>query len=235
MRLHNPIAAIALLIAVAPGLALAQYESKQGKSPSAADEDVTREDVQQKKRELREMERELRRKEREEQEAARDDEPRRAQPRRGGARAWIGASYGVMYGSAEVACAPSTFGDDCTEEGIINTYGANITVANDTNIFRLRGMRDADKGDERRTPYEQAALVGARFGHSDWYGMVGYGRIRHVDDRFTDDRAQGFAWEIIFAPSARGLTGLELSFHGNSGDEVDIVGFNIGLRIGALD
>ena len=58
--------------------------------------------------------------------------------------------------------------------------------------------------------------------------------MRHADDDFNEEKAGGFAWEILFAPSSSGLTGLELSFQGNSGEDVDMVAFSIGLRLGAL-
>lgn len=208
---------------------------------SADDEAVTREEVEQKKREVREMERELRRQEREAEEARRrpaDDyeedraESRRA--RRAGVRAWAGVGAGVGYGAVDVTCNPGSSGDDCREEGILNTYTGNVTVAGPAGALRLRGIRQADKGDDSRTPYETAALIGTRFGRSDWYGLAGYGRVRHPDDDFTEERAGGFAWEILFAPSSSGLTGLELSFQGNTGEDVDFVGFSIGLRLGAL-
>jgi hypothetical protein len=206
---------------------------------SADDAAVTREEVERKKREVREMERELRRQEREAEEARRrpadeyaDDRAERR--RRLGVRAWAGIGAGVGWGAVDVTCQPGGFGDDCREEGVLHTYTGNVTVAGPAGALRLRGIRQADKGNDSRTPYETAALIGTRFGRSDWYGLAGYGRVRHPDDDFTGDKASGFAWEILFAPSSAGLTGLELSFQGNSGRDVDFVAFNIGLRIGAL-
>jgi hypothetical protein len=199
---------------------------------------VTREEVQRKKRELREMERELREQERE-REARRQEErhddrhahrPVRHEP---AVRAWLGVGAGVGWGAVDVPCEPS-FGDDCREEGILNTYTANATLAGRNGAIRLRGLRQTDKGDDSRTPYETAALIGTRFGRSSWYGLAGYGRIRHADDDFQEDEAGGFAWEILFAPSHDGPTGFELSFQGNSGEDVDFVAFNVGMRIGAL-
>lgn len=215
---------------------------------AAADDDsaVTREQVEQKKREVREMERELREQERErerQREAARqdrdddvydDDRTERRRARRAAMRMWVGVGAGVGYGAVDVTCTPGSFGDDCREEGILNTYTGNVTLAGPAGALRLRGIRQADKGDDARTPYETAALIGTRFGRSDWYGLAGYGRVRHPDDEFPEDRAAGFAWEILFAPSSSSLTGLELSFQGNSGEDVDWVGFSIGLRLGAL-
>lgn len=194
------------------------------------DPGVTREDVQKKKREVRELERELRKRERD---AEVEHEERRV-ARRGTARMWVGVGAGVSYGAVDVPCQTNSFGDDCREEGVFNTYTGNITMAGRNGALRLRGLRQADKGDDSRTPYETAALLGTRFGRSDWYGLAGYGRIRHADDDFTEERAGGFAWEILFAPSSDALTGLELSFQGNSGEDVDFVAFNIGMRIGAL-
>lgn len=202
------------------------------------DPGVTRQDVDRKKREAREMERELRRRERErarEHERVEEvDHEERRRARRGTARMWVGVGAGVSYGAVDVPCQSNSFGDDCREEGVFNTYTGNVTMAGPHGALRLRGLRQADKGDDSRTPYETAALLGTRFGRSDWYGLAGYGRIRHADDDFTEERAGGFAWEILFAPSSEALTGLELSFQGNSGEDVDFVAFNIGMRIGAL-
>lgn len=208
----------------APALQLAGHEA------GAQDDAVTREEVERKKRELREMERELREQERADQ----ADEERRRARRERRPRLWVGLGAGVGYGAVDVPCTSGFFGDDCQEEGIVNTYTANVTLAGAGGALRLRGIRDADKGDDARTPYEQAAMLGTRFGRSNWYGFAGYGRFRHVDDRYPEDRAAGFAWEIVFAPASESLTGLELSFQGNSGDDVDLVAFNIGLRLGAL-
>lgn len=207
-----------------------------------ADDDsgVTREEVERKKREVREMERELRRQEREAQaeaDAEMDERParrRHAPPRRQTPRMWIGMGAGVGWGAVDVTCNPGSFGDDCREEGILNTYTGNVTLAGAGGAIRLRGVRQSDKGDDQRTPYETAALIGTRFGHSNWYGLAGYGRIRHADDDFPEQRAGGFAWEILFAPSSEAITGLELSFLGNTGEDVDFVAFNVGLRFGAL-
>lgn len=208
---------------------------------SADDESVTREELEQKKREVREMERELRRQEREAEEARRrpvddyeEDRMERRRAHRAGVRAWAGIGAGVGWGAVDVTCQPGSFGDDCREEGVLHTYTGNVTVAGPAGALRVRGIRQADKGDDARTPYETAALIGTRFGRSDWYGLAGYGRVRHADDDFTEDKASGFAWEILFAPSSSGLTGLELSFQGNSGEDVDFVAFSIGLRLGAL-
>ena len=213
----------------APVLQLADHDA------SDRDDAVTREEVQRKKRELREMERELRRKERAAQrDDAYEDRRRPARPQPRAPRIWVGLGAGVGYGAADVPCTSGFFGDDCQEEGILNTYSANVTLAGAGGALRLRGIRDSDKGDDARTPYEQAAMLGTRFGRSNWYGFAGYGRFRHVDDRYPEDRASGFAWEIVFAPATESLTGLELSFQGNSGDDVDLVAFNIGLRLGAL-
>lgn len=208
--------------------------------PAAADrrasDTPTREEVERRKQEVREMERELREQERAEDEAY----ERRARHRdRHRGRMWLGVGTGVGYGSVETTCSPGSFGDDCREEGIVNTYVANITLASSEGAaIRLRGMRQTDKGDDARTPYEQAALVGTRFGRSNWYGLVGYGQVRHADDEFVKgpgERAGGLAWEIMFAPSTEGPVGLELGFQGNNGHYVDYVAFNVGMRFGALD
>jgi hypothetical protein len=199
---------------------------------------VTREEVQRKKRELREMERELREQEREREgrrhERADDRHERRPVRHEPPLRAWLGVGAGVGWGAVDVPCEPNPFGADCREEGILNTYTANATLAGRNGAIRLRGLRQTDKGDDSRTPYETAALIGTRFGRSSWYGLAGYGRIMHADDDFQKDEAHGFAWEILFAPPSDGPTGFELSFQGNSGKDVDFVTFNVGMRIGAL-
>jgi hypothetical protein len=215
---------LVLGIAVTTALLAATPAAAQS---TGSDKPVTREEVREKKRELREMERELREQEREGRAEVREE-------RRHRTRMWAGVGAGVGWGAVDVECRPGSFGDDCREEGALNTFSANLTLAGRDGAIRLRGLRQSDKGDDSRTPYETAALIGTRFGSSDWYGMAGYGRIRHPDDDFQKDRAGGFAWEILFAPSSTGATGLELSFQGNTGDDVDFVAFNIGLRVGAL-
>ena len=149
-------------------------------------------------------------------------------------RIWVGIGTGVGYATVDVACSSGFFGSDCTQQGDLRTYSANITLAGPHTAFRLRGIRDQDRGGDARTAYEEAVLIGPRFGRSNWYGMLGYGRIRHVDDDFPKYKAEGLAWEILFAPSSRGATGLELSFQGNSGKDVDFVGFTLGFRVGAM-
>lgn len=223
------------------------HESGRHEHEEATHEDeVTREEVQRKKREVREMERELRRQEQErererdrdrDRDTVRDRDDRhphrhaRAEPP---LRLWLGVGAGVGWGAVDVPCQPNSFGADCREEGTLNTYSANATLAGRHGAIRLRGLRQTDKGDDSRTPYETAALIGSRFGRSSWYGFAGYGRILHADDDFEEEDASGFAWEILFAPASDGPTGFELSFQGNSGEDVDFVAFNIGMRIGAL-
>lgn len=144
-------------------------------------------------------------------------------------RAWIGVGTGIAIGSVDIECSG---GGDCSESGPFQTYSANVTIAGPM-ALRLRGIRAAEDESNGRTPYETAALLGGRFGRSNWYGLVGAGRIRHPDDNFRGD-ASGFAWEILFAPSGSGGAGLELSFQGNAGEEVDFAAFNLGMRFGAL-
>lgn len=202
----------------------------------------TREELDRRKRELREQERARREIERRDEDSQRDRERVHTERSRErtehvlSPRFWLGVSAGVGYGNAEVPCQTSTFGyEDCHEEGITNTYAANITLSGPRTALRLRGVRDADKGDERRTPYETAALVGMRMGRSNWYAFAGYGQIHHVDDRFVEDHASGFAWEFVFAPASRAISGFELSISGQSGEEVDWIGTNIGARFGLLE
>lgn len=200
------------------------HEQKRGRDDDHDhdnDDQLTREELRERKRELREQERELR--ERERRKARKPLAP----------RVWAGIGAGVAYGSVDVPCSPNPVGSDCTEEGDLRTYSANVTFSGRNTALRIRGIRDQDKGGDARTPYEVAALIGSRFGRSNWYGLVGAGEIRHPDDKLKDD-AHGFAWEILFAPSSEGPTGLELSFQGNSGKDVDFVGFTLGFRIGAL-
>lgn len=191
-----------------------------------AAEPLTREELRERKRELRRQERGLR----EQEQEARVRKARKAQR----PRAWIGLGAGVGYGSVDVACEPDFFRADCTAEGVISTYSANITLSGPNTALRLRGIRDADKGGDARTPYETAAMLGSRFGYSNWYGFLGYGRVSHADDRYTRGDAEGLAWEIVFAPSSIGASGFELSFQGNNGHDVDYVAFNLGMRLGAL-
>lgn len=213
--------ALTLLGAGAPALA----------NPSGGDDPaVTQEEVERKRDEVRELERKLR-----EQERAEDAAYQRRARQRDPGNLWIGVGTGVGYGSAEVTCSGSGLGAECTEEGIVNTYVANLTLASPRGLTaRVRGIRDTDKGDDVHTPYELAALVGTRFGRSSWYGMAGYGRVYHPDDRFPKDHSGGLAWEILFAPATEGPVGLELGFQGNNGHYVDYVAFNIGMRFGAL-
>ena len=150
------------------------------------------------------------------------------------ARAWIGVGAGAGVSSIKVACsgaAPHVY--DCDRSGDLGTYSANITITGPYTALRVRGVRQQDKGDDLHTPYEEAVLIGSRFGTSNWYGLAGVGRIQHIDDDHPDD-AHGFAWEILFAPSTASATGLELSFQGELGEDVDYVGVNLGLRFGML-
>lgn len=210
-----------LLVPPASAHEAGQHEHEEG---------VTREEVQQKKRELREMERELREQER----GAESRHDERRQRREPPVRMWVGVGVGVGWGAVDVPCQQNNFGSDCREEGTLNTYTANATLAGRNGAVRIRGLRQTDKGDDSRTPYETAALIGTRFGRSSWYGLAGYGRVMHADDDFQEDEASGFAWEILFAPASDGPTGFELSFQGNAGEDVDFVAFNVGMRLGAL-
>ena len=149
-------------------------------------------------------------------------------------RAWIGVGGGITWGSVDEPCAPASTSDDCEESGGFGSYSANVTVSGRRGAaLRVRGLRASGSENGARTPYETAALVGSRFGRSNWYGLVGAGRILHPDDGFVGD-AHGFAWEILFAPASRGPVGFELSFLGNAGEDVDFIGFNTGLRFGSM-
>jgi hypothetical protein len=218
--------------------------------PAHAQDDtgVTREEVERKKEEVRELERKLREQEsaaeaeriqdelRRRRESRGDDDYYGDRRRRDSGRMWLGVGTGVGYAHAEVTCSGGGFGAECSEEGLVNTYAANLTLSSPRGLTaRLRGLRDTDKGDDVHTPYEVAALVGTRFGRSGWYGMAGYGRIYHPDDRFPRNHTGGLAWEILFAPATDGPVGLELGFQGNNGHYVDYVAFTIGMRFGALN
>ena len=215
--------------------------------------DVTREDVERKKEEVREMERKLREQESEEEarriqeelrrrrEASRDDDyydDRRRRERRGGdLQVWAGLGTGLAYGWVETNCGSSGVGAECSEQGVINTYIGNFTVASANGMaLRLRGVRASESDNDERTPYETAAMVGFRFGRSSWYGLFGAGVLHNVDDDFVkgDDEVTGLAWEVVFAPSTYGPMGLELGFQGNSSEYADFIAFNIGVRLGAL-
>lgn len=148
-------------------------------------------------------------------------------------RFWIGVGAGAGVATITVPCSASSTTYDCDQSGDLATYSANITVTGPYTALRVRGVRQQDKGDDKHTPYEEAVLVGSRFGNSNWYGLAGVGRLQHIDDQHPDD-AHGFAWEILFAPPTVAATGMELSFQGELGNEVDYVGINLGLRFGAL-
>ncbi len=148
-------------------------------------------------------------------------------------RAWLGIGMGIATGSVKIPCSGGVSGE-CEEGGDpFRTYSANLTLAGPA-ALRIRGVRAKDDESNGRTPYEVAGLVGLRFGRSNWYGLIGAGRIRHPDDEFVGGEAEGFAWEIMFAPSSSSGAGFELSFQGNNGDEVEYTAFNLGMRFGAL-
>jgi len=213
---------LALLGAAAPVLAQSETE---GEEPA-----VTEEEVQRKREELREMERELRAKERAEEEAY-----ERRKRRRENVRMWMYIGTGIGYANVETECSGSGLGAECSEEGLVNTYAGNFTLAGPRGgMLRVRGLRDTDKGNDERTPYEVAALAGTRFGSSSWYGLAGYGRIYNPDDDFAGSHSGGIAWEIGFAPETDGPVGLEFGFQGHNGRHVDYVAFNIGMRFGRL-
>ena len=222
-------------------------------TPASAQDDpeVTREDVERKKEEVREMERKLReqeradeaqrvqeelRRRREEREDARyEDRVRRDRPRE--MQVWVGLGTGLSYGWVDTDCDPSGVGPECSEEGLLSTYIGNFTVAADNGMtLRLRGVRAADRGSDEHVPYETAAMVGARFGRSSWYGLFGAGVLHNVDDEFVkgDDTVTGLAWEVMFAPASNGPMGMELGFQGNSSEHAGFIAFNVGVRFGAL-
>ncbi|MGQ0585749.1 MAG: hypothetical protein ACT4PK_00900 [Gammaproteobacteria bacterium] len=246
-----------LLFATLP--AAAADPEPAGDEPAAEAEgtdEVTREELERKKREVREMERQLREQERareaqrfEEElrarrEAGRDDDydDRRGRDRRGrrdagDLRMWFGVGTGIAYGWIETVCGPSGFSAECSEQGLLNTYMGNFTVSAPNGMaLRLRGVRATDRGEDQHVPYETAVMVGSRFGRSNWYGLFGAGVLNNVDDDFINgsESTTGLAWEVIFAPSTYGPMGLELGVQGNSGNHADFIAFNFGVRFGAL-
>ncbi len=172
-------------------------------------------------------------------EAVRHDDPydRRYAPRDAfPALVWAGLGTGVAYASVDTGCSPS-FGPDCRESGVLDTYSGNLTFAGTNGLtLRLRGVRAAEAGGDARTPYEAAVMIGSRFGHSNWYGLFGPGVLHHLDDEFVngDESTTGLAWEILYAPTAHGPMGLELGLQGHAGERADFVGFNLGIRFGTL-
>ena len=224
-------------------------------TPVLADDEpeVTREDVERKKEEVREMERKLREQENEEEarriqeelrrrREARDDDDyddrRRHRDRQGNMQVWVGVGTGLAYGWVDTVCGSPGFGAECSEQGLINTYIGNFTLAAANGMtLRLRGVRASDPGSDEHVPYETAAMIGARFGRSSWYGLFGAGVLHNLDDEFvkgSNATVTGLAWEVMFAPSTYGPMGLELGFQGNSSDHASFIAFNVGVRFGAL-
>jgi len=157
-------------------------------------------------------------------------EPRQKRRRRAErTRVWVGIGAGMLSGDVEVPCGAAP-GGGCSEHGNFISYSANFTVAGPI-ALRVRAIRANEETD--RTPYETAALLGLRLGRSNWYGLLGPGRIRHADDSFQGE-AHGLAWEILRAAPSDGAVGFEFALHGNSGSEVDFAGFSLGLRFGSL-
>jgi hypothetical protein len=240
MRIAMLLAAMSALAAIVPPAAAADggvfadtrplvlaHEERRDHDHDEEDERMTREEIRERKRELRQRERELREQERQEQ-----LERERRRPML--PRFWVGAGAGGGWATVDVPCPGGSTSDyDCTEEGQLATYSANVTLAGPYTAVRVRGVRQQDKGRDSRTPYEEAVMVGSRFGRSNWYGFVGAGRIQHADDEFEGD-THGFAWEIVFAPESHTALGFELSFQGEAGEDVDFFAANIGARFGLL-
>ena len=194
----------------------------------AADREQDRRDRQEARRDRAEARRERATARRED---ARDDREAAPPPQ---SRFWVGVGAGVGVATISVTCAGANSNThDCDQSGDLGTYSANITIAGPYTALRVRGVRQQDKGDDKQTPYEEAVLIGSRFGRSNWYGLAGVGRLQHIDDKHYGD-THGFAWEILFAPSSLSAMGMEVSFQGELGDDVDYVGANLGLRFGQL-
>jgi hypothetical protein len=188
--------------------------------PGDPDGRVTREEIRQRKAEIREMEEELRLRERRQRRQARRP------------RAWLGGSWGVGAGSLDT-CPDTSASSACSRDGAFGLWGGNVTVTGETQVLRLRGARPVNRGGNSRTPYEQAALLGSRLGHGDWYLALGYGRILHPDDAYDGD-LKGLAYDVFYAPSSRSGSGLELSFRGLVAEDGAYGSVNLGLRFGRL-
>jgi hypothetical protein len=207
---------------------LVAHEGHDDDDEDADRDEPTREEIRERKRDLREEKRELKERER----ALRVQEKLRARSSVR-SRQWLGLGAGAGFANIDLPCSFGSSGE-CDESGHVGTYSANLTLMGPHTGVRLRGIRAQDKHDDERTPYELAAMLGSRFGYSNWYGFLGAGRIQHPDDEFVGD-ANGFAWEFVFAPSSSTGTGFELSFQGNAGSEVDFVLFNLGARFGRIE
>lgn len=216
-----------LKIFAADGYDIAQRADTQDPRDARDQEERDREQ----ERRDREQERRDRAAARRERAEARHDRSEDVIPQ---ARFWIGVGAGAGLASIKTQCS----GDpqhtyNCDQGGDLGTYSANVTITGPYSALRLRGIRQTDDGGNQHVPYEEAALVGSRFGHSNWYGLAGVSRLQHIDDKHPDD-SHGFAWEILFAPSSMAATGLELSFQGDLGEAVDFFGVNVGMRFGQL-
>lgn len=148
-------------------------------------------------------------------------------------RAWVSVGAGAAAGTVKYPCDASNTSNDCSGAGTFGTYSANATITGPYSALRVRGIREMDRDGNRHVPYEEAVLIGSRFGRSDWYGLAGYGRVVHPDDKHPDD-THGFAWDIVYAPSSLALTGIELSFQGDLGPDVEFFGVGVGMRFGVL-
>jgi hypothetical protein len=228
----NGVAAFSL----AQPIEVAQYESRE----EGEDEE---ERIRREERELRERKRALKERQREEREAREERDDRRDRHSRRdrqerwadelSPRAWIGVGAGIGAASVDVPCSATSTETRCTEGGVVGTYYGTVTLTGPYSAIRARGIRAQDRGNDAHTPYEEAVMIGSRFGHSNWYGMAGIGRILHADDD-NPDTTNGFAWEIVFAPSSSAVTGIEVAFQGNLGPDVDYFGVNVGMRLGLL-
>lgn len=212
MRRITMLGGALLLAAVAPYADA--HEPGQAQEPP-----VTREEIREKKDELRELTHEYRQQERRRRQAARKP------------RAWIGVQAGMANGSIDTCADNGSWG--CDESATFGTYSANVTLTGAGGGLRFRGTRGATKGGLRRMPYEEAVLPVFRFGSSDWYGGLGWGRIVHPHDDYPGD-LDGMAYDFFWAPSSRGGGGFELSFHGLGAADGGYGSVNLGLRFGKL-
>jgi hypothetical protein len=146
-------------------------------------------------------------------------------------RAWLGVNAGLGYGGVELCHNQKP--DNCTREGLFGTYGANVTLTGAQGLLRLRATRGDQKGGNLHMPYEEAALIGSRFGRSSWYGALGYSNIVHPHDGYTGT-LKGVGYDLFFPPSSGGPIGFELSFHGMFANEGNYEAISLGLRFGNL-
>jgi hypothetical protein len=144
--------------------------------------------------------------------------------KRPGVMAWFGLNIGLVSGDVEIPCATR-----CSEGGVFTSFGANLTFAGPVAV-RLRAVH-ANEDTEHR-PLETAALIGPRLG-KDFYLLVGASTVHNPDDDYPGN-ADGIAWELVYAPLSLSDTGLEITLHGATGDDLSYSGISAGFRFGKV-